>query len=84
MCSCKRAVSADGRLRTLVLSVEDKVSFKAGRLQVASTEMLTSSILFRGACWMQVVFLEGRTMHRKQERPRWADAYNGDSFCVAI
>ena len=32
---------------------------------------------------MQVVFLEGRTMHRKQERPRWADAYNGDSSCVA-
>lgn len=28
----------------------------------------------------QVVYLEGRSMHRKQERPRWADCYKGISL----
>jgi len=34
---------------------------------------------------MQVVFLEGRSMAPKQERPRWADAYTGVALrCTLI
>ncbi|KAK9839211.1 hypothetical protein WJX81_001667 [Elliptochloris bilobata] len=50
-----RAESADGSLRTLVLSVED-----------------------------QVTFLEGRTMRRRQEAPRWVDAYMVPGQFVAV
>jgi hypothetical protein len=45
-CHLCRAESADGTLRTLVLSVEDHVNF-----------------------------LDGRKVKRKQEAPRWIDAY---------